>query len=62
MKHSYLLIIAKCVISLCKELERGVPTAQRVRAMKELHEIVATKRLEEVANLIAAVGHVTYSQ
>ena len=31
-----------------QELEQGVPVAQRVRAMKELHEIVATKHLEEV--------------
>ncbi len=34
---------------LPQELEGGVPTPQRVRAMKELHEIVATKRLEEVS-------------
>ena len=33
-----------------QELEQGVPMAQRVRAMKELHEIVATKRLEEVGS------------
>ena len=31
-----------------QELEPGVATPLRLRAMKELHEIVATKRLEEV--------------
>ena len=31
-----------------QELEVGVPTQRRVRAMRELSEIVASKRLEEV--------------
>lgn len=31
-----------------QELDHNVPTQQRVRAMKELHDLVATKRLEEV--------------
>ena len=31
-----------------QELEAGVPTQRRVRAMRELCDIVATKRLEEV--------------
>lgn len=34
---------------LCiQDLDHNVPTQQRVRAMKELHDIVSTKRLEEV--------------
>jgi len=32
-----------------RELQHGVPLPQRMRAMKELHEIVATKHLEEHA-------------
>ena len=39
-------------LSPLQELEQGVPMAQRVRAMKELHEIVATKRLEEVGRVV----------
>ena len=35
-----------CVV---QELQPGVATPGRVRAMKELNEIVATKRLEEVS-------------
>ena len=36
-----------------QELEQGVPTQRRVRAMRELREIVASKRLEEVKNSAA---------
>ena len=38
-------ITYKCIL---QELDRRVPVQQRVRAMKELRDIVATKRLEEV--------------
>ena len=35
-------------LSAPQELEKGAPTQRRVRAMRELTEIVASKRLEEV--------------
>ena len=37
-----------CAAFPVQELESGAAPAQRVRAMKELHEIVASKRLEKV--------------
>ena len=38
------------VFAPSQELDHNVPTQQRVRAMKELHDLVATKRLEEVTD------------
>ena len=35
-----------------------MPTQQRVRAMKELHDLVATKRLEEVRGTSQSCGSV----
>ena len=36
-----------------QELEQGLPTQRRVRVMRELLEIVSSKRLEEVPTVIA---------
>lgn len=48
-----------CVVLHLKELDKGVPVQQRVRAMMELRDIVATKRLEEVCGLnnVTDTGH-----
>ena len=42
-------LIEYIIVIFIQDLDRSVPTQQRVRAMKELHDIVSTKRLEEVS-------------